>query len=71
MKESPIHERLRHNESTSVADTSYETTLKANRRMSNVEYRMSKDGIALLSLFKIDRIHYSMLDVGCSMFDVH
>jgi hypothetical protein len=31
--------------------------------MSNVEYRRSKDGIALLSLFKIDRIHYSMLPV--------
>ena len=24
-----------------------------------------------LSLFKIDRIHYSMFDVGRSMFDVH
>jgi len=44
---------------------SFETTYKANRRMS-------KGGIALLSLFnKIDRIHYSMFDVGCSMFDVH
>jgi hypothetical protein len=31
---------------------------------------MSKDGIALLNLFKIDRIHYSMLDVGCSMLTV-
>jgi hypothetical protein len=25
----------------------------------------------LSSLNKIDRIHYSMLDVQCSMFDVH
>jgi hypothetical protein len=25
----------------------------------------------LLGLFLIDRIHYSMLDVQCSMFDVH
>ena len=34
--------------------------------------RISKNRFALLSLFfKIDRIHYSMLDVQCSMFDVH
>jgi hypothetical protein len=34
--------------------------------------RMSKGGIATLGLFyKIDRIHYSMFDVGRSMFDVH
>ena len=53
-----------------VPDTSYETTLKANRRTA--EYRMSKGGIATLGLFyKIDRIHYSMFDVQCSMFDVH
>jgi len=49
----------------------------------NIECRMSKDGIALglrsqfcevcsLTLFfKTDRIHYSMFDVQCSMFDVH
>ncbi len=24
-----------------------------------------------LCFFKIDKIHYSMLDVQCSMFDVH
>jgi len=32
---------------------------------------MSKGGFATLSLFKKDRIHYSMFDVGRSMFDVH
>jgi hypothetical protein len=48
----------------------------------NIEYRMSKDGIASGFAFgydptgrsvfhKIDRIHYSMFDVGRSMFDVH
>ncbi|CAB1078796.1 hypothetical protein D1AOALGA4SA_6524 [Olavius algarvensis Delta 1 endosymbiont] len=31
---------------------------------------MSNGGFASLSLFKIDRIHYSMFDVGRSMFDV-
>jgi len=31
---------------------------------------MSKDGIASLSRFKIDRIHYSMFDVGRSMLSV-
>jgi hypothetical protein len=42
----------------------------AEYRISN--RRITKGGIALLSLFyKIDRIHYSMLDVQCSMFDVH
>jgi hypothetical protein len=35
-------------------ETSYETTVKSepqNRRISNIEYRISKGGIALLSLF--------------------
>jgi len=41
---------------------------------------MTNDGVASLSHFKIgrstlklttDRIHYSMFDVGRSMFDVH
>jgi hypothetical protein len=41
---------------------------------------MTNDGIAARKLFKIDRstqkltagrIHYSMFDVGRSMFDVH
>ncbi len=54
-------------------DTSYETTLKANRRTA--EYRISNvEGwfrFAQSFDYKIDRIHYSMLDVGCSMFDVH
>ncbi|CAB1069981.1 hypothetical protein D1AOALGA4SA_812 [Olavius algarvensis Delta 1 endosymbiont] len=31
---------------------------------------MNNDGFASLSRFKIDRIHYSMFDVGRSMFDV-
>jgi hypothetical protein len=48
----------------------YETTLKANRRISNNEYRISKGGIAALDLLKHDRIHYSTLDVGCSMLEV-
>ena len=37
--------------------------------MTNVECRLTNDGIASLSLFKIDRIHYSTFDVECSMFD--
>ena len=51
-------------------------------RMTNDECRMSNDGIASgfasgydptgrSVFFKIDRIHYSMFDVGRSMFDVH
>ena len=40
------------------------------RRISNNEYRMSKDGIAALDLFKNDRIHYSMLDHASAWFDV-
>ncbi len=38
--------------------------LKANRRISNIE---GWDRFAQ-PFFKIDRIHYSMLDVGRSMF---
>jgi hypothetical protein len=47
--------------------------LKANRRISNPpEAEMMKYGIAALGHFlKKDRIHYSMFDVGRSMFDVH
>jgi len=45
---------------------------KRTAEPKNIEYRMSKDGIASLILFlKMDRIHYSMFDVGRSMFDVH
>jgi len=46
---------------------------KRTAEPKNIEYRMSKDGIASLTLFlkKMDRIHYSMFDVGRSMFDVH
>ncbi|CAB1080309.1 hypothetical protein D1AOALGA4SA_7993 [Olavius algarvensis Delta 1 endosymbiont] len=33
---------------TSVTDISYETTFKANRRISNKKYRMMKGGIASL-----------------------
>ena len=44
--------------------------LTANRRISNKKFRMMKYGIAALSLYKIDRIHYLMFDVGRSMFDV-
>ena len=40
-----------------------------NRRISNVECRRME---SLRSVYlKIGRIHYSMLDVQCSMFDVH
>ena len=39
--------------------------------MTNDECRLTNGGIAALSLFKIDRIHYSVFDVGRSMFDVH
>ncbi|CAB1080744.1 hypothetical protein D1AOALGA4SA_8420 [Olavius algarvensis Delta 1 endosymbiont] len=60
----------------SVLDTdiSYETTFKANRRISNKKYRMMKGGIALLCHFnKIDRIHsfdirYSLFDIRYSLF---
>jgi hypothetical protein len=59
---------------------------QANRRISNIESssggQVSKDGIASGFAFgydptgrsfflKIDRIHYSMFDVGRWMFDVH
>jgi len=44
------------------ATTSYEM---------NDECRLTNDGIASLSRFKIDRMHYSTFDVGRSMFDVH
>jgi len=59
-------------------EISHETASKANRRTA--EYRMSKGGFARAaqalalrvaqSFFKIDRIHYSMFDVGRSMFNV-
>jgi len=39
--------------------------------MTNDECRMSNGGIVSLSRFKIDRIPYSMFDVGRSMFNVH
>jgi hypothetical protein len=71
VKESPFHDRLRHSGSNSVADTLYETKLKANRRTA--EYRISnvEGWIRFAQAFlKIDRIHYSMFDVGRSMFDV-
>jgi len=42
-----------------------------SRVESSKDGQVSKGGNALLSLFKIDRIHYSMFDVGRSMFDVH
>ncbi|CAB1074658.1 hypothetical protein D1AOALGA4SA_2477 [Olavius algarvensis Delta 1 endosymbiont] len=38
--------------------------------MTNVECRLTNNGIASLNQFKIGRIHYSMFDVGRSMFDV-
>jgi hypothetical protein len=52
-----------------LPDTSYEITRVKQRTAEpqNIEYRMSKGGIASLRLFKIDRIHYSMFDVGSSM----
>jgi len=54
------------------ADTSFETTLKANRRISNIEpQNVEVWNRFAQSLYKIDRIHYSMFDVGRSMFDVH
>jgi hypothetical protein len=48
---------------------------QANRRISKSRFAPGHHshfgGVGLLSLFfKIDRIHYSMLDVQCSMFDV-
>jgi len=39
--------------------------------MTNVECRLTNGGIASLNLFQIGRIHYSMFNVGRSMFDVH
>ena len=47
-------------------EISYETS-----GMTNVECRLTNGGIASLRLFQIGRIHYSMFDVGRSMFDVH
>jgi hypothetical protein len=54
---------------------------KANRRISIIEYRMSKDGIACAaqalaprvakSFLKQTEYIHSMFDVGRSMFDVH
>ena len=43
--------------------------------MTNIEWRLTNGGIASLSLFKIDRVHYSMLTVRrrrirCWTFDV-
>jgi hypothetical protein len=50
---------------------SYETTLKSEPQ--NIECRMSnvEGWIRFAQSFKIDRIPYSMFDVGRSMFDVH
>jgi hypothetical protein len=54
------------------SETLYETKLKANRRTAepqNIEYRMSKGGIATLGLFyKIDRI--PSFDIRYSVFDI-
>ncbi|CAB1080465.1 hypothetical protein D1AOALGA4SA_8146 [Olavius algarvensis Delta 1 endosymbiont] len=38
--------------------------------MTNDECRLTNGEFASLSRFKIDRIHYSMFDVGRSMFSV-
>jgi hypothetical protein len=40
-----------------------------NRRISNIECR--RVGSLRSVFYKIDRIHYSMFDVGRSMLDVH
>ena len=48
--------------------TLYLILKQANRSLRRTQpNRISKDRFALLSLFLIDRIHYSMLDVQCSM----
>jgi len=45
---------------------------KRTAEPKNIEYRMSKDGIASLTLFfKQAEYINSMFDVGRSMFDVH
>ena len=48
-------------------NSSYETTLKANRRISNIEPQNFEVWYRFAQSFdyKIDRIHYSMLDVQC------
>jgi len=46
--------------------------LKANRRISNIEPQNVEVWNRFAQyLCKIDRIHYSIFDVGRSMFDVH
>ncbi|CAB1076401.1 hypothetical protein D1AOALGA4SA_4197 [Olavius algarvensis Delta 1 endosymbiont] len=40
-------------------------------KMTSDECRLTNAGIASLSRFKIDRIQYSIFDVGRSMFGVH
>ena len=57
-----------------IPDTLYETTNGLNSEPQNIEYRTAecRRVESLCSVFfKIDRIHYSMFDVGRSMFDVH
>ena len=39
--------------------------------LKQAHHRVSKGRFVLFSLFKIGSIHYSMLDVQCSVFDVH
>jgi hypothetical protein len=61
-----------------TTDTLYETTPKWHgflmiepplwQLAGTANRRISKDGIALLSLFKIDRIHY--FDIRHSLFDI-
>jgi hypothetical protein len=56
--------------------TLYLILKQANRIISKGSFapglRSLFGGVGLLNLFyKIDPIHYSMLDVQCSMFDVH
>ncbi len=47
------------------------TSKNIEHRTSNVQRRTSKEESLRSIFFKIDRIHYSMLDVQCSMFDVN
>ena len=51
----------------------YETTQNFNSEPQNIEQEISNDEVSnrcARSIFIIDRIHYSMFDVGRSMFDV-
>jgi hypothetical protein len=52
-------------------ETTYMKLLESKSEPQNVEYRMSKDGIASLALLKMDRSTQKLTTGRIHLFDVH